>query len=114
MIHGLQGAAKLVYNVGRDSTSSAYYEVSDDEVNEELSTSRCRHPNQVGIADKTCEMKSRRRQRHKFSFLRKGQLNRHTLFVKGSVESTHKVPTSHYHTKHCHAAVVSLGGLTHR
>ena len=27
-----------------------------------------------------------------------------TLFVllaKGSVESTHKVPTSHYHTKHC-------------
>ena len=35
-------------------------------------------------------------------------------FEKGSVESTHKVPTSHYHTKHCHAAVVSLGGLTHR
>ena len=35
-------------------------------------------------------------------------------FQKGSVESTHKVPTSHYHTKHCHAAVVSLGGLTHR
>ena len=33
-------------------------------------------------------------------------------FAKGSVESTHKVPTSHYHTKHCHAAVVSLGGLT--
>ena len=29
---------------------------------------------------------------------------------KGSVESTRKVPTSHYHTKHCHAAVVSLGG----
>ena len=31
--------------------------------------------------------------------------------VKGSVESTHKVSTSHYmyHTKHCHAAVVSLG-----
>jgi hypothetical protein len=28
---------------------------------------------------------------------------------KGSVESTHKVTTSHYHTKHCHAAVVSLG-----
>ena len=51
MIHGLQGAAKLVYNEGRDSTSSAYYEVSDDEVNEELSTSRCRHPNQVGVAD---------------------------------------------------------------
>jgi len=22
-------------------------------------------------------------------------------FAKGSVESTHKVPTSHYHTKHC-------------
>ena len=21
-------------------------------------------------------------------------------------ESTHKVPTSHYHTKHCHAAVI--------
>ena len=37
------------------------------------------------------------------------------VFVeKGSVESTHKVPTSHYHTKHCHAAVVSLGGRTHR
>ena len=36
------------------------------------------------------------------------------IFEKGSVESTHKVPTSHYHTKHCHAAVVSLGGLTHR
>ena len=32
------------------------------------------------------------------------------FFAKGSVESTHKVPTSHYHTKHCHAAVVSLGG----
>ena len=30
-------------------------------------------------------------------------------FAKGSVESTHKVPTSHYHTKHCHAAVVPLG-----
>ena len=34
--------------------------------------------------------------------------------LKGSevscVESTRKVPTSHYHTKHCHAAVVSLGG----
>ena len=54
--------------------------------------------------------------------LRKGQLNRHTKgtdpctdqplpkFAKGSVESTHKVPTSHYHTKHCHAAVVPLGG----
>ena len=24
---------------------------------------------------------------------------------KGSVESTHKVPTSHYHTKHCHEVV---------
>ena len=33
---------------------------------------------------------------------------------KGSVESTHKVPTSHYRTKHCHAAVAPLGGLTHR
>ena len=33
---------------------------------------------------------------------------------KGSVESTHKVPTSHYHTKHCHAVVAPLGGLTHR
>ena len=54
-----------------------------------------------------------------FACLRKGQLNRHTrikvpksLLEKGSVESTHKVPTSHYHTKHCHAAVVSLDGLT--
>ena len=27
---------------------------------------------------------------------------------KGSVESTHKVPTSHYNTKHCHAVVASL------
>jgi hypothetical protein len=44
------------------------------------------------------------------------------LVAKGSVESTHKVPTSHYHTKHrtdgrCHrgrAARRSLGGLTHR
>jgi hypothetical protein len=36
------------------------------------------------------------------------------LFEKGSVESTHKVPTSHYHAKHCHAVVASLGGLTHR
>ena len=38
------------------------------------------------------------------------------LVAQGSVESTHKVPTSHYRTKHCHAAVaavVSLGGLTH-
>ena len=60
-------------------------------------------------------------------FERKGQLNRHTRYrpatttrntathiAKGSVESTHKVPTSHYHTKHCHAVVGSLGGLTHR
>ena len=31
------------------------------------------------------------------------------LFAQGSVESTHKVPTSHCHTKDCHAAVVSLG-----
>ena len=42
------------------------------------------------------------------SYLRKVKAER----VK--VESTHKVPTSHYHTKHCHAAVVPLGGLTHR
>ena len=28
---------------------------------------------------------------------------RNENFEKGSVESTHKVPTSHYHTKHCHA-----------
>jgi hypothetical protein len=34
--------------------------------------------------------------------------------AKGSVESTHKVPTSHYHTKHCHAVVASLSGLIHR
>jgi hypothetical protein len=34
-------------------------------------------------------------------------------FEKGSVESTHKVPTSHYHAKHCHAVVASLGGLEH-
>ena len=44
--------------------------------------------------------------------LRKGQLNH--VFAQGSVESTHKVPTSHYRTKHCHAAVAPLGGLTHR
>ena len=37
-----------------------------------------------------------------------------SFIEKGSVESTHKVPTSNYHTKHCHAAVVPLGGLTHR
>ena len=36
------------------------------------------------------------------------------FIAKGSVESTHKVPTSHYRTKHCHAAVAPLGGLTHR
>ena len=33
---------------------------------------------------------------------------RSSFFEKGSVESTHKVPTSHYRTKHCHAAVVPL------
>ena len=39
-----------------------------------------------------------------------------SFIEKGSVESTHKVPvpTSHYHAKHCHAVVASLGGLTHR
>ena len=44
------------------------------------------------------------------------QESRVTNFEKGSVESTHKVPTSHYwyHTKHCHAVVAPLGGLTHR
>ena len=26
------------------------------------------------------------------------------ILAKGSVESTHKVPTSHYHTKHCHSS----------
>ena len=26
----------------------------------------------------------------------------HSFIEKGSVESTHKVPTSHYRTKHCH------------
>ena len=26
------------------------------------------------------------------------------LIAKGSIESTHKVPTSRYHTEHCHAA----------
>jgi len=36
--------------------------------------------------------------------------------AKGSVESTHNsqgtdARTSHYHTKHCHAVVASLGGL---
>jgi hypothetical protein len=31
-----------------------------------------------------------------------------SIFEKGSDESTHKVPTSHYHTKHCHAAVASF------
>ena len=39
---------------------------------------------------------------------------RNENFEKGSVESTHKVPTSHYHTKHCHAAVVSLGARWER
>ena len=28
----------------------------------------------------------------------------HSLLEKGSVESTHKVPTSNYYAKHCHAA----------
>ena len=46
--------------------------------------------------------------------VRKRSVSSMQNFAKGSVESTHKVPTSHYHTKHCHAAVVSLGGLTHR
>ena len=32
------------------------------------------------------------------------------FLAQGSVESTHKVPTSHYRTKHCHAAAVPLGG----
>ena len=36
------------------------------------------------------------------------------LFEKGSVESTHEVPTSLYRTKHCHAVVAPLDGLTHR
>jgi hypothetical protein len=56
MIHGLQGAAKLVNNVGRDSTSSAYCEVSDDEVTKESSTSRFRHPNQVISAFASCPL----------------------------------------------------------
>ena len=34
--------------------------------------------------------------------LRKGQLNTGDHKVS---ESTHKVPTSHYHTKHCHAVL---------
>ena len=38
-----------------------------------------------------------------FRNLRKGQLNRHTRY---------RPATTRYHTKHCHAAVVSLGGLT--
>jgi hypothetical protein len=47
MIHGLQGAAKLVNNVGRDSfaldrTSCAYYEVSDGAYYKESSTNRSR------------------------------------------------------------------------
>jgi hypothetical protein len=47
MIHGLQGAAKLVNNVGRDScaldcTSCAYYEVSDGAYDKESSTNRSR------------------------------------------------------------------------
>ena len=58
--------------------------------------------------------------------LRKGQLNRHTdrqgflaqgsFLREGQLETTHAnaYRVGHYHTKHCHAAVVSLGGLTHR
>ena len=57
-----------------------------------------------------------REPKHDPKSLRKGQLrathaNAHhighyntklgIIFEKGSVESTHKVPTSHYHTKHC-------------
>ena len=38
--------------------------------------------------------------------LRKGQLNRHTRYRPAS--------TARNNTKHCHAAVVPLGGLTHR
>ena len=35
------------------------------------------------------------------------QLETHALLLaKGSVESTHKVPTSHYHAKHCLLAAV--------
>ena len=35
---------------------------------------------------------------------------------EGQLETTHAnaYRVGHYHTKHCHAAVVSLGGLTHR
>ena len=36
------------------------------------------------------------------------QPRRDVKFAKGSVESTRKVPTSHYRTKHCHAAVAPL------
>ena len=70
----------------------------------------------VGRSDRGAVAEASRGQvearRHKGLFLRKGQMNRHTryrpatttrntgLFAKGSVESTHKVPTSHYHAKH--------------
>ena len=42
-----------------------------------------------------------------------GCASRTPNFAKGSVESTHNVPTSHYHTKHCHA-VTSLSKLSPR
>ena len=41
------------------------------------------------------------------------QPRRDVKFAKGSVESTHKVPTSHYRTKHCHAAVAPPSNLRH-
>ena len=50
---------------------------------------------------------------HHLGYLRKGQLNRPNRHTR-SQATRYRVPTSHYHTKHCHAAVVSLGGLTHR
>ena len=50
--------------------------------------------------------------------LRRSTMCDDLLFEKGSVESTHKVPTSHYHAKHRLALrsrrTPSLGGLTHR
>ena len=49
---------------------------------------------------------------HMHLFIEKGSVeSTHkvpTSHAKGSVESTHEVPTSHYHTKHCHAAVASF------
>ena len=43
----------------------------------------------------------------------KGQLNRHTSTgCRVCRVNIHKVPTSHYHAKHCHAVVASLGELT--